>query len=903
MEQDESGSRTLDLQSERHAVNVIIHMPSVLLNTTLMESPSVTPTQRALLVCHAHLDPVWLWEWEEGLGAALATFRAAVDLCESHEGFVFNQNEALLYEWVEEYEPALFQRISDLVKAGRWHIMGGWYLQPDCNLPAGESIARQIERGLRYFLEKFGVRPRTAVNFDSFGHSRGLVQILQCFGYDSYLVCRPDNCFFPLESNAFVWEGFEGSEILVKRIPELYNSPLGGALGYITKRLTENPAELECVLWGVGNHGGGPSRKDLDDLRQTKGRIESWHWEHGKPEDFFDSLRSPRALLPVVKTDLNRWAVGCYTSQVLIKQGHRSLENELYRTEKMAAAAAANGLIAYPHDALSEAERDLLLCEFHDILPGSSIQPAEQAALRLIGHGREILARISARAFYALLSGEDAAEDGTYPVFVFNPHPHEVETFVDVEFQMAEQNWGDHFYHAEVSNAQDGETLLSQIEREASNMPLEWRKRVVFSTKLAPSCINRFDLRLLKLPSKPALPSTGADDILEIVAGEYVVQFSRVNGRLVSLRSSGTEYVGEEGVGLEVVKDVPDSWIGTHTKLGAADGRFIALDAKSAAAFAGVTGNADNGSLDAVQVIEDGPVRTVVEALCGWGNSRAQILYRIPKMAGGIEIEVRVFWNEKDMTLKWSYGLPNPIAEFEGQTMFGFHSLPTDGTECAFQQWCSAFDAGNSGVALLNDGIYAGDTTANTLRLTLLRSAAYSAHAWEDRVYMPKNRFVPRMDQGERIFRFCVLPGNKSRLHPEIDRKALEFNQRPYALQAFPAGDNHPVRSSLVISSPSVILSSLRQDHENPGAWLIRLFNPTSQAVSVNVQWMGRDLGQVCLDPLSFGQWRHDGSKLLLAKIPENRADAGEPKRDRGSRGFHGQSMNKVDQAPDCLGH
>lgn len=827
------------------------------------ERPSDAPARRAMLVCHAHLDPVWLWEWEEGLGAALATFRSAVDLCESHEGFVFNQNEALLYEWVEEYEPALFQRIADLVKAGRWHIMGGWYLQPDCNLPAGESMARQIERGLRYFAEKFGVRPRTAINFDSFGHSRGLVQILRRFGFDSYLICRPDNSFLPLPSNAFVWEGFDGSEVLVKRIPELYNSPLGGALGYITKRLTGNPAELECVLWGVGNHGGGPSRKDLEDLRQTDGTIGAWRWEHATPGDFFESLGAGREHLPVVKTDLNRWAVGCYTSQVLVKQGHRALENELYRAEKMVAAAAANGLIDYPHDALREAERDLLICEFHDILPGSSIQRAEQAALRLIGHGREILARISARAFYALLSGESAAEDGSYPVFVFNPHPHEVDSFIDVEFQMAEQNWDDCFYDVEVTDARNGEKLRSQNEREASNMPLEWRKRVVFSARLAPSCINRFDLRLVKLPSKPALPSPPSEDILRILAGDYEVHFSRLSGRIVSLRSAGTEYVGENGAGLEVVKDVPDSWIGTHTKLGAAEGEFAALGAIAAAEFAGVTGKADSGRLDSVQVIEDGPVRTVVEVLCGWGESRAQIIYRIPKVDGGIEIEARVLWNEKDKALKWSLGLPGPIAGFEGQTMFGFHPLPTDGTECAFQQWCGAFDAGESGVVVLNDGIYAGDSTADAMRLTLLRSAAYSAHAWEDRVYMPKDRFVPRMDQGERIFRFCLLPGSKARLLPEIDRRGLEFNERPYAIQAFPGGDTNAVLPSLVISSPSVVLSSLREDCDERGFWLIRLFNPTAKAVCAEIQWMGRVIGEATLEPFAFGQWRSDGSELV----------------------------------------
>lgn len=97
------------------------------------------------LICNAHLDPAWLWELEEGMAEALATFRIAADLCEQFEGFVFNHNEALLYQWVEEHDNALFSRIQRLVTQGKWHIMGGWFLQPDCNMPSGESMIRQIE--------------------------------------------------------------------------------------------------------------------------------------------------------------------------------------------------------------------------------------------------------------------------------------------------------------------------------------------------------------------------------------------------------------------------------------------------------------------------------------------------------------------------------------------------------------------------------------------------------------------------------------------------------------------------------------------------------------------------------------------------------------------------------------
>ena len=129
------------------------------------------------LICNAHLDPIWQWEWEEGAAAALSTFRAAADLADQFD-YIFCHNEVTLYKYIEEYAQGLFARIKELIRKGKWHIMGGWYLQPDCNMPQGESFVRQIQVGHRYFMEKFGVNPTTAINFDAFGHTRGLVQII-----------------------------------------------------------------------------------------------------------------------------------------------------------------------------------------------------------------------------------------------------------------------------------------------------------------------------------------------------------------------------------------------------------------------------------------------------------------------------------------------------------------------------------------------------------------------------------------------------------------------------------------------------------------------------------------------------------------------------------------------------
>ena len=138
------------------------------------------------LICNSHIDPVWQWDWDEGAGAALATFYAACNLLDKYD-FVFCHNEVILYEYIEKYDPELFERIKKLIVEGKWKIMGGWYCQPDCFVPSGESFIRQITLGREYFWEKFGQRPTTALNFDSFGHTRGLPQILKKTGFSDKL--------------------------------------------------------------------------------------------------------------------------------------------------------------------------------------------------------------------------------------------------------------------------------------------------------------------------------------------------------------------------------------------------------------------------------------------------------------------------------------------------------------------------------------------------------------------------------------------------------------------------------------------------------------------------------------------------------------------------------------------
>ena len=579
------------------------------------------------LLCNSHLDPAWLWQWQEGAAEALGLARTVVDLCERNRGFVFNRNEVMFHHWIAEYDPALFRRIRRLVRAGAWHIMGGWYVQPDCNMPCGESFVRQILVGKRYFQQTFGVKVTTAVNLDSFGHSRGLVQILAKSGYDSYLFCRPSRATAGLPATQFIWRGYDGSEILATLADSHYNSPPGGARQKLLAWMKAHPAQTcDIVPWGVGNHGGGPSRRDLAELNalmRTTGDIDI---RHSTPERYFAQLRRDRKHLPCHEGDLNPWGVGCYTSMARVKQKHRRLENELYATEKMAATAAMQGLLAYPRADFDEATRDLLSSEFHDALPGSSVAPVEDAVVQCLDHGLEIVARLKQRAFLALAGGQRKARDGEFPILVYNPHPYPVRTLVECELQPLWPHKTSGYLQPHVR--QGARPLAVQTEKEHANINEDHRKRVVFPAVLAPSRMNRFDCRLVMRPRRSALRLKERHGAFRLKTAFIDVIVNARTGLLDRYRVGGRDYLGRGACQPLVMADNADPWGMTVRRFRTEVGSFHRMSRARGACFSGTPGVL----LPCVRVIEDGPVRSVVEALLEFGDSCICQRYKLPKV-------------------------------------------------------------------------------------------------------------------------------------------------------------------------------------------------------------------------------------------------------------------------------
>ncbi len=789
-----------------------------------------TSLKQRHMICNAHIDPIWQWDLPEGVSATLSTFYSAANLCDEFD-YIFCHNEVTVYKYVEEYAPELFAKIQTLVKAGKWHIMGGWYLQPDCNMPSGESFVRQIREGQRYFKEKFGVVPTTAINFDPFGHTVGLVQIIKKCGQDSYMFMRPFSGELTLPCEQFIWRGLDGSEIKATRSIGGYNSPLGDSATIIKTRANAQDFPVGVVLWGVGNHGGGPSRKDLADIQKELLPDVNMAYIHSTPERFFAAI-APK---DIFEGSLHISMPGCYTSMSHVKQLHAQLECEIALAEKMASVAYGTGALeAYPESGIQTAVEDLLNAEFHDILPGSSVQCAENAGLRLLNHGLIEAERAKLKAYFALSSTQQPATEGEYPVVVFNPHPYPLCDNVECEFMLADQNWRDDILSHITVKDEKGNLVPYQVIKEESNLNLDWRKRIIFEAHLNPLEITRYSVYVdfvnaseLHLQRKSSLVFDN---------GRKRVVIDEHTGLLSSYCIDGVEYIGE-GFGLCCFDDNADPWGMSRsqlTRLGTNEKAFL-LSIQPDGAFRGMR---------SVQIIEDGDIYLGVEAFFQCDHTRARILYKIYKNNDDMDIDVTLYMGDINKIIKLK--LPLLVSgHLIGQTAFGTDTLFTDARENVAHRFV-AVDTGEQCVALLNRDVYGSHYENNCLYMSLVRGVTYCAHPINDRELIPSNQFTKKIDQGEHNYSFRLTVTSRH----QLERKATEFIQKPFALNIFPiptekSGDR-PFEVSIggdVISMPTV------KKAYGKDAVIFRLLNNTPHTVDSYIR-----VNEECL-PLTFGKY------------------------------------------------
>lgn len=780
------------------------------------------------LICNAHLDPVWQWDWNEGASAALATFYSAVDIADEYD-YIFCHNEALLYEYVEKYDPKLFDRIKKLVSEGKWHIMGGWYVQPDCNVPSGEGFVRQIESGLKYFKEKFGVRPTVAVNFDSFGHTQGLVQILNKCGYNGYIFCRPMNWIFDLPAMHFEWKGFDGSSVHAARFQDdtIYCSELGHAVRDIKRKMT--PWETEDVafaLWGIGNHGGGASRRDLSDIKDfmEEQKANGVRVIHSTPEAFF-AAAEPKA---TYEEALQPCFVKCYTSISRLKRRYAELENKLLMTEKICALAAVETGYKYNINAIETAQKYMAMIQFHDVLSGTCIYEGEKSSMQKADYALELLDEEFSRAFMALCGDYERAVPMEYPIFVYNPSQKKEEVVFDADFFMLNAIVSDTEGY-EFTVKREGKEVPFQRIKESSRINMDRSIRLAIKSELNPLSITRFDIAFKlgakKLPDRTPITEFEAAD--GVKAG-----FNAEKGTLSSLALDGAEYLKGDALMPVIYDDNADPW-GWHMKKVGSNYRYAEPTVPA-------------------KVLEKGEILTELESHYTTGKSDIRVAYKIYKDKGYIDVAVNVYWNDSGKGLK----LEIPVSEFGrfiGQTAFGTQEYTHELEECS--QRFVGVEMNGKIFTVFKDGSYGCSVEDGKLYINLLNGSVYCAHPVGELPIIDPNEYNKYIDTGRQDFRFRIAICNEN----ELEGEAVKFIQKPYALNFYPHGEGKKhADASVVITNDKVTLSCFRKTAED--TYMVRLINNYKESASCVCTVLGKSIS------LDFGKYE---VKTLLLKNGE----------------------------------
>jgi alpha-mannosidase len=753
-------------------------------------------SRRLHMIGNAHIDPVWLWQWPEGYQEVRATFQSAVDRLDEYPEFVFTADSALFFAWVEESDPELFARVRELVAEGRFQVVGGWWIEPDCNIPGGESFVRQALYGQRWLKERLGITATVGANLDSFGHNASIPQILAKSGCDSYVFLRPQQREKELESPVFWWESPDGSRVLAYRIPHEYCAPKDDIGEHVEKAVASLPdGDGEwAVFYGVGNHGGGPTIANLEQIRALGLRPSSLR-------AFFDGLRGDH---PVVRGDLQYHAAGCYTTHSGIKRWNRRAEHLLLRAEKWSAVAESLGLQPYPHAELTQAWKLLLFNQFHDTLAGTSIEPAYEDARDQLGHASSI----AAGAFNAAVQSIACRiaieqEEEMRPVVVFNPHPWELRTDVEVEYTWLRKE-GAHVVDDE------GGPVPMQTTRPLTTMSSA-RGRLVFPVSVPPLGWRVYRVRVGAVEGEAL---AGGDTWLE---NEHLrLELDPATGRIASLvhGASGAELAAPGSKHAVVVDDRTDTW-----------GHDVESYSDEAGEFECVS----------TRLVEAGPVRAILRVESRYGRSTLREDYVLAADRPYVDVRVALDWHEQLKLLKLRYPTPVEAESATFETPYGHLERPANGHEDPGQSWVDV-SGGGRGLAVLNDAKHGYDVRGGDIGISAVRSPVW---AWHDPRELEEAGDFEYMDQGRQTFLVRLVPHAGDWREAGVPRLAWELNQPPFALIETCHEGPLPQRASHGEDAGAVVLTVVKRGED--GGVVVRAYESAGRAASVRLRALGRE--------------------------------------------------------------
>jgi alpha-mannosidase len=755
---------------------------------------------------NSHIDMAWLWPWTETVEVVRNTFQSVLDLMREYPDLKFTMSSARTYEWMQEKYPDLFRQIQQRVKEGRWEVIGGMWVEPDLNMPDGESLVRQILVGKQYFLKNFGVDIKIGWNPDSFGYNWQLPQIYKKSGIDyfvtSKLLWATDYTKFPYR--LFWWEAPDGSRLLSYFPHEYANQfepqQIANDLSFYAPlvygpNLTDNPQML--YLYGIGDHGGGPTRTMLDRADQLRAPDAVFpKIQFSTAADFFADLQRelPNLNVPTWNDELYfQYHRGVYTTQSETKRRIRTAEELTLDAEKYASIALLLGR-PYPHDELELAWKNLLFDHFHDIMPGSGIAVNYLDAKRNLEDVARMDHEIIDRSLAEILAHINTQGDGV-PVVVFNSLSWARTEVIEVEAQLAGPT-----KQIEVvdSKGQVAKSELISIEPETN------RAHFLLQASIPALGYETYFVRAANQTSMNPTPLKASASTLE---NEFFrLEIDPQTGCMTSLfdKRSQTEALGPAetdsggpktsicGNLLQVFYDKPKDWDAWNIDADFENKRW------------------DLDKADEVKLIEDGPLRAVIRVTNHFQNSTFTRDITMYAAVPRVDVKMHADWHEKHILLKVAFPLSahNDKAAFE--IPFGSIERPTTRNtpaeqaefEVPAQRWADLSDP-KHGFSLLNDSKYGYDAKGNVLRLSLLR-----APAWPD----------PHADEGEHDFTYSLYPHGGTWRDALTVRRGYELNYKLIALQTLKHQGPLPAEHSFVqVSGVNVVLTAIKKPENGDG--------------------------------------------------------------------------------------
>ncbi len=751
------------------------------------------------LIGYSHIDLAWLWDKHEGEDVWLNTSNTVLNLMDEYPEFIFNAGQAHGYAWMEHDYPHTFDGIKKRIAENRWEAVGGAWVEHDGNVPSGEAYVRQYLYGKRYFQSRFGKDVRIGWTPDSFGYNLGLPQILRRSGISGFLTQKinwNDTTKFPY--NIFWWEGPDGSRVLtyfpVGSYCEDNNSR--NMLTQLKTVLDHHNVPENLMIFGVGDHGGAVTRTHLNRAFSLRDNDIFPNIRFTTAEDYFDHLAqlAKQQQFPVWKDELYlEFHRGTYTTQSDTKRNNRIGEILQEEGEKFASVASTLFSLPYPSSRILDGWHTILFNQFHDILPGSSINSVYRDADRDYAIQQQTLGSVIAESLATIESHIDTTGNGT-PLVIHNPLSFPRDSVMEIP-------WTYSLPENPIILDDRGNPVPSQFQ--IVNPP---DKNLVFVARNIPA--GGYAVYRITNAPKGAKPATGiAAPSPNVIENDYFrLTFDQTSGAITSIidKKSRREIIapGKSANYLQLFTDRPaqyDAWE-------LAFGPEIPLTTKSAPA-----------------IIENGPVRSTFRFTTGTAKSTftqyVSLYSGLPIIEGRIDAD----WHEDHVVTKLAFDLnlqsetawyDIPYAAIERRTV----SL-TDADRAKYEvsaiKWIDYTDpAAAFGVSLLNNGKYGFDIKDNIMRMTVLRAPTEPD---------------PVADRGKHTFKYALFPHKSDWRDAGTHQQAYAFNYPAiYRISENHAGTLPPAKSFFGATPANIVLTALKKAEDDDGA-IIRLFESTGK--------------------------------------------------------------------------